>query len=198
MKLDSLLQKFCSIDEVEYVRGDLEELFHERLAQVGRTRASYEYARDVLSVCWSGLVKRLKEGDTMNFHLHYPSKRLAIIGLVGLLAPGSFLLAVLLEEGFGISFFSEALRLTAWPPNLRILSPTSPILLLGGCLLAFLLNLCSVCNLSVRVEQKALVSTLRLEPKLVNLLIIAASLLFLAIFVGYAFVENYKILRTHT
>jgi hypothetical protein len=101
MKLDSLLLKFCSVDEVEYVRGDLEELFEERVAQLGRTRASYRYARDVLSVC--GLVKRLEEGDAMNFHLDYPSKRLAIIGLVGLLAPGCSCWRCFSRKGLGLA-----------------------------------------------------------------------------------------------
>jgi len=119
-------------------------------------------------------------------------------GLV-LLAPAAlFLLAVMLKEGFGIGFlFAPVEALISQPDRLRVFNLVSPVVLLGGIAGALLLNSVAIGTLGVRWEENRLVGTVTIAPRTPNMALILAGCLMMAILLGYAFVENYSIVRTH-
>jgi hypothetical protein len=59
------------------------------------------------------------------------------------------------------------------------------------------LNFLAIARLDLRWEQKRLVSTMTIEPRTLNVMLILTVGLMLASFVAYAFVENFAIIRTH-
>ena len=73
----------------------------------------------------------------------------------------------------------------------------SPVVFLGGIALALLLNFLAIAQFHLRWEQKRLVSTLTIEPRTLNLALILAIGMMLAMFVAYAFVENFAIVSAH-
>ncbi len=77
------------------------------------------------------------------------------------------------------------------PERLRVFNLVSPVVFLGGLLLALILNAYAVLRLNVGREDGAIVSTVRLETKFWNIAVVAVSLLLLATLVGYIFVENF-------
>jgi hypothetical protein len=62
---------------------------------------------------------------------------------------------------------------------------------LGGLGLALALNTYAVLRLSVSKEDGAIVSTVRLRIKFLNIAMIATSSLLLVTLLGYAFLENF-------
>ncbi len=60
-----LLERFCAPHLLEEMRGDLEELYQERLDALGRREAARRYVRDVLSLVRPFVLKRKKD--------HHPS-----------------------------------------------------------------------------------------------------------------------------
>ena len=123
--------------------------------------------------------------------------RAALLGLI-LAAPAAlFLLANLLNE-LGIGFFYAPVEaLISEPYRQQLFNLVSPVVFLGGIAIALLLNLLAIAELNFRWEQKRLVSTLTIEPRTLNLALILAIGMMLAMFVAYAFVENFAIVSTH-
>ncbi len=123
--------------------------------------------------------------------------RAAVLGLV-LLAPAAFfLLANILNElGVGL-VYAPVEALTSAPHRQRLFNLVSPVVFLGGLAAAFLLNVLAIARLDLRWEQKRLATTVTIEPRTLNVALIATGGLMLATFVAYLFVENYAIIRTH-
>ena len=59
------------------------------------------------------------------------------------------------------------------------------------------MNFLAIGQLDLRWEQKRLVSTVTIEPRTLNVVLILAVGLMLTMLVAYAFVENFAIIRTH-
>jgi hypothetical protein len=117
--------------------------------------------------------------------------KLAGAGLILLLSPLFFVAASLLKYELGIGFLFDPLEaLLSDPERLRVFNLVSPVVFLGGLLLALILNAYAVLRLNVGREDGAIVSTVRLETKFWNIAVVAVSLLLLATLVGYIFVEN--------
>jgi hypothetical protein len=86
-------------------------------------------------------------------------------------------------------YFISASALRQNAPGLSILG--SPMILLGGLLVAFTLNALSI--LSVNLHRDAPpVLNVSLSLRFWNLAAIATSLLLLGVLLGYAFVENFQ------
>lgn len=122
----------------------------------------------------------------------------AVFGLV-LLAPAAlFLLANMLNE-LGVGFlYAPVEALISEPHRQQVSNLLSPVVFLGGLTAALLLNALAIAQLDLRWEQNRLVSTVTIEPRISNVALIVTVGLMLGTFVGYAFVENYSIVSTHT
>ena len=108
--------------------------------------------------------------------------RSAALGAV-LLAPAlMFLFSVFLEQVFGLGPLVAQTSILA-----------SPLLLVGGIALAGVLNTLTTCKTEVRSETRRLAVTLTVEWRPLNLSLIAVGGMMLALFMGYAFVENYAV-----
>jgi hypothetical protein len=123
--------------------------------------------------------------------------RAAMLGLL-LAAPAAlFLLANVLNE-LGISLlYSPIEALTSGPQRQQIFNLVSPVVFLGGITAALLLNFLAIAQLDLRWEQKRLVSTVTIEPRTLNVVLILAVGLMLTMLVAYAFLEDWASIRTH-
>ena len=118
--------------------------------------------------------------------------RLAEIGFVLLVVPLFFVVSQVLKYELGIGFLADPLEaFLADPGRAKIFDLLSPILFLGGLGLALGLNTYAVLRLDVDREDGTIVSTLRLEIKLLNIAVVAMSVLLLVTLVGYALLENF-------
>jgi hypothetical protein len=119
-------------------------------------------------------------------------RRVAGIGLVFLLAPLYFVSAALLKYGLGIGIMFDPLEaFLSDPERLKVFNTISPVVFLGGLALALALNACAVLRINVGREDGAVVGILRLDFKLLNVAVVAASSLLLVILVGYVILENF-------
>lgn len=119
-------------------------------------------------------------------------RRLAAVGFIFLLAPLYFLSAALLKYGLEIGILFDPLEaFLSDPERVKVFNLISPVVFLGGLVLALALNVCAVLRINVGREDGALVGNLRLDIKLFNIVIVAASSLLLVILVGYVLLENF-------
>ena len=77
------------------------------------------------------------------------------------------------------------------PGRRYVFNLVSPVVFLGGLILALVLNACAVLRLNVGREEGVIVGTVSLEVRLWNIAVVAASLLLLVTLVGYIFAENF-------
>jgi hypothetical protein len=118
--------------------------------------------------------------------------KLAGLGFALLLAPLFFVSASLLKYGLGVGFLFDPLEsLLSDPKRLQVFNLISPVVFLGGLILALAVNLYAVLRLNVAREDGTFVSTVRFEVKLANIAVAAVSLLLLVTLVGYFFAENF-------
>ena len=123
--------------------------------------------------------------------------RAAMWGLLLAAPAGLFLLANVLNElGIGL-LYAPIDALISGPQRQQIFNLVSPVVFLGGIAAALLLNFLAIAQLDLRWEQKRLVSTVTIEPRTLNVVLILAVGLMLTMLVVYAFVENFAIIRTH-
>lgn len=119
-------------------------------------------------------------------------RRLAVIGIVLLLAPLYFVSASLLKYGLGVGFLFDPLEAVLTVAGRReVFNLVSPVVFLGGLCLALALNIYAVMRFDVSREDGTIVSTVRVTPGLWNIVVVAASALLLATLLGYAFLENF-------
>jgi hypothetical protein len=177
-------------------RAQLEQVFRdlcqEELQRGEKTGLWRLWVRTILDLGTTALVERMSDlsrsngkGVSVNDH------KLAGAGLILLLSPLFFVAASLLKYELGIGFLFDPLEaLLSDPERLRVFNLVSPVVFLGGLLLALILNAYAVLRLNVGREDGAIVSTVRLETKFWNIAVVAVGLLLLATLVGYIFVEN--------
>ena len=127
-----------------------------------------------------------------------PSPSKAVVWGLLLAAPAAlFLLANVLNE-LGISLLYAPIEaFTSGPQRQQIFNLVSPVAFLGGIAAALLLNFLAIAELDLRREQHRLVSTLTIEPRTLNVVLILAIGLMLLTLAAYALVENFAITRTH-
>lgn len=124
---------------------------------------------------------------TKNMELH--NKNFLWISLVALI-PALLLIIPGLSQSLGYMAPNNAMdNLYTNAPYLEILR--SPVLLLGGLLLAFLLNLLPALTLRFKQGPEGLTGVLTFKPALLHWAIIGMSLLMVGIILIYAFVENF-------
>lgn len=113
---------------------------------------------------------------------------LAAVGMALLFTPALFVTASILKYQLGVGFLYDAL---AGVFSSRAFDRASPPLLLGGLVLALVLNVYAVADLSVRGEHEDVVGRAGVKRRVANLVVIAASALLLTVLLGYLFVENF-------
>ena len=119
-------------------------------------------------------------------------RRLAVVGLVLLLAPLYFVSASLLKYGLGIGFLFDPLEAFLSVAGRRVVfNVVSPFVFLGGLSIALALNIYAIARLNVSREDGTIVSTVRIKLGLWNIAVVALSALLLVTLVGYVFLENF-------
>ena len=120
-------------------------------------------------------------------------RRLAGVGFALLLAPLYFVCASVLKYGLGIGLLFDPLEdaLYSDPQRLHVFNIVSPIIFLVGLGLALVLNAYAVFQPNIGREEGAVVCTVRLRIKLLNIAVIIVSCALLVTLVGYAFLENF-------
>ncbi len=173
------------------VFGDLCRRECRRVGTLGVIRL---WISTLLDLGVSALGERGREfGRIMGKEVIVGNYRLAGIGFALLLAPLFFVSASLLKYGLGIGLLFDPLEHSIFsdPQRLRVFNLVSPIIFLGGLGVALALNTHALLRLSVSREDGALVGTVRLEPRLLNMVVVAVSASLLVILLGYAFLENF-------
>ena len=150
------------------------------------------WASTILDLASSVIVQRSGLGRIREKEMVLRDYRMAGLGVALLLAPLYFVSASLLKYGLGVGFLFDPLEFLLSEPGRRyVFNLVSPVVFLGGLGLALALNAYSVLRLNVGREEGAVVSTVRLEVKLLNLAMIAVGSLLLVTLLGYVFLENF-------
>lgn len=115
-------------------------------------------------------------------------RNFALLGLIGLLPALLLVIPGLLQSGLGLTAPNDALiELMSRSPLLGLIG--NPIAVLGGLLLAFLVNIIRVTEMHWASDTPALMITLR--GKALQWAVVGISLLLLALILTYAFFENF-------
>lgn len=174
--------------EMEQAFGDL---YREACERSGRCGIAHLWALTVSDLARTAVAQRIMPRADHEEVTMY-DRRLAVVGLVLLLAPLYFVSASLLKYGLGIGFLFDPLEAFLSVAGRRdVFNVVSPIVFLGGLSLALALNIYAVARLNVSWEDGTIVSTVRIRLGLWNIAVAAVSVLLLVTLVGYAFLENF-------
>jgi hypothetical protein len=152
------------------------------------------WARVVRDLASTAVVERVEERKLgRNGEVEVNERRLAWAGLALLAAPLFFVVASLLKYELGIGYLFDPLdsALMSDSESLSIFNLVSPVVFLGGLGLALVLNAYAVLRSNVGREDGAIVGTVRLEARFLNIAVAGLSLLLLVTLLGYFFVENF-------
>ena len=123
--------------------------------------------------------------------MHLPQRKLGLVSLA-LMLPASFLsTSGVLYVAFGLETANRLLETMLAHAMFKIL--LSPVVVLGGPLVAFALNAWTVFHLSADVVNEEFVIALSVKRMVGHLLCLALAGGLLLLLVGYGFVENFKI-----
>jgi hypothetical protein len=174
--------------QMEQAFGDL---YREARERSGRSGLAHLWALTVSDLARTAVAQRIMPRAEHEEVTMY-DRRLAVVGLVLLLAPLYFVSASLLKYGLGIGFLFDPLEAFLSVAGRRnVFNVVSPIVFLGGLSLALALNIYAVARLNVSWEDGTIVSTVRIKLGLWNIAVAAVSVLLLVTLVGYAFLENF-------
>ena len=167
------------------------DLCREELGRGGAAGFIGLWVCTVLDLAVTALAQRSSDGANHEEAVMKDYK-LAAIGFVLLLAPLYFVSASLLKYGLGVGFIFDPLDRTflSDPERLHVFNLISPVVFLGGLVVALALNACAVLRLNISKEDGALVSTVRLRITFLNITVAASSFLLLGMLMGYVFLET--------
>jgi hypothetical protein len=176
--------------QMEQTFGDLCRKELEHVGYVGLIALWVRTLRDLAS---TAMAERIEERKlARNGEVEVNERKLAWAGLVLIWAPLFFVVASLLKYELGIGLLFDPLEALLSEPGRRyVFNLVSPVVFLGGLILALVLNAYAVLRLNVGSEDGAVVGTVRLEIRFWNIAVAVASLLLLATLLGYFFVENF-------
>lgn len=167
------------------------DLFREERRQGGAGRLVRLWVRTLLDLIVTAMVER-SIGCKKNREVIVGDRRLAVVGFLLVSAPLYFVSASLLKYGLGVGLLFDPLEAFLSVAQRReVFNLVSPVVFLGGLGLALALNAYSVLRLNVGREEGAVVSTVRLEVKLLNLAMIVVGSLLMVTLLGYVFLENF-------
>jgi hypothetical protein len=175
--------------QMERAFGDL---CREERRRGGATGLMRLWARTIVDLGSTAVVERIDERKlARNREAKMNERGLAWVGLALLLAPLFFVAASLLKYELGVGFLFDPLEaLVADPRRQHVFNLVSPVVFLGGLVLALASNAYAVVRLNVGREDGVIVGTVRLETRFWNIAVAGVSLLLLVTLVGYFFAEN--------
>jgi hypothetical protein len=175
--------------QMERTFGDL---CREERRRGGATGLMRLWARTIVDLGSTAVVERIDERKlARNREAKMNERGLAWVGLALLLAPLFFVAASLLKYELGVGFLFDPLEaLVADPRRQHFFNLVSPVVFLGGLVLALASNAYAVVRLNVGREDGVIVGTVRLETRFWNIAVAGVSLLLLVTLVGYFFAEN--------
>lgn len=176
--------------EMERAFGDL---CREASRRGGAGAIARLWARVLLDLALTAVTERIEQRRiARDVEVGVNERRLAWVGLVLLSAPLFFVGASLLKYELGVGLLFDPLEALLSEPGRRyVFNLVSPVVFLGGLILALVLNAYAVVRLDVGSEDGVIVGTVRLEIRLLNIAVVVVSLLLLATLLGYFFVENF-------
>lgn len=179
-------------EDAEPVLGDYAEICSQQDSQ-GQANAWYwkEAFRSAPTLLQLKLSRQFERSFTvMNKNMGLHNKNFLWISLIALIPALMLIIPGLSQSFFGYFGFNNALdNLYTRTPYLEILR--SPVLLLGGLLLAFILNLLPALTLRFSRGSEGLTGVITFKPVLVHWALIGMSLLMVGIILMYAFFENF-------
>jgi len=189
---ESLLSMLLTPEDVETVLGDFAEICSQqssqRQAETWYWTETFRSAPDLLGLKLSRQFERSFTAMTKNMGLH--NKKFLWISLLALIPALLLIIPGLSQSLLGNLSLNNALdTLYANAPYLEILR--SPVLLLGGLLLAFILNLLPALTLRLERGADVLISVITFKPVPLHWAFIGMSLLMVGIILIYAFIENF-------
>lgn len=181
---ERLLRLFLHQEDSETILGDFTEEYYNIVRQFGHRRAWRWYWLEVLKSTPSLILLtqcKLKRSDIVErLSFFEQNNNVALIGLI--LSIPAFILVFggILQSGFGLSQFNEAVN--------HDIFIFHPIILMGGLMLAFALNLIPVVR--IKFEEGNLVGMIKIRGKLLNLGFATFCCLLAAIIFVYLLFEN--------
>jgi hypothetical protein len=188
---ERILSLLLTPEDAETVLGDFAEICNQqnsqRQANTWYWNETFRSAPALLGLKLSRQFERSFTAMNNNMQLH--NKNFLWISLVALI-PALMLIIPGLSQSLGYMSPNNAMdNLYANAPYLEILR--SPFLLLGGLLLAFILNLLPAMNLRFERQPEGLTSVITFKPVIIHWTIIGMSLLMVGVILVYAFFENF-------
>jgi len=192
---ERLLASILTPDDAEAVLGDFAELFNTNAYQSNLQKAQFWYwiqtfksAPSLIRLKLSNELERRMETMIKNLNLH--NKSSLWVSLIALIPALLLVIPGIMQSGLGYLGPNDALdTMFAKAPALQIL--LSPIVLLGGLLLAFILNLTPAIKLRFERQPEGLTSVITFKPVILHWIFVGISLLIVGIILVYAFFENF-------
>ena len=192
---ERLLASILTPDDAEAVLGDFAELFNTNAYQSNLQKAQFWYwiqtfksAPSLIRLKLSNELERKLETMIKNLNLH--NKSSLWISLIALIPALLLVIPGIMQSGLGYLGPNDALdTMFAKAPALQIL--LSPIVLLGGLLLAFILNLTPAIKLRFERQPEGLTSVITFKPVILHWIFVGMSLLIVGMILVYAFFENF-------
>jgi hypothetical protein len=192
---ERLLASILTPDDAEAVLGDFAELFNTNAYQSNLQKAQFWYwiqtfksAPSLIRLKLSNELERRMETMIKNLNLH--NKSSLWVSLIALIPALLLVIPGIMRSGLGYLGPNDALdTMFAKAPALQIL--LSPIVLLGGLLLAFILNLTPAIKLRFERQPEGLTSVITFKPVILHWIFVGISLLIVGIILVYAFFENF-------
>lgn len=190
---EGLLYLILSGQDSDSVVGDFAEIFFQQIKEKGVLRARLWYWLEIVRsgpelLSWK-LTLQLERMFQMTIHQSY-NKFAVWLGAVALLPALFLVIPGVLQSVFGLLGPNQAVDVffTRMPLLQRLFSP---FVVLGGLLLAFVLNL--VPSLSMRLERQpeTLTGIITFRRVIANWGLVVISLILLFMILAYAFFENF-------
>ena len=192
---EAVISLLLTKENSDEILGDLAEMFNAHGHRSSLRKAQLWYylqivrsAPSLMQVKLSNTLQRSFESMSTNLNSHNKSSLwislIAIIPALVLVIPG------VLQSGLGYqgaNVARDALFTTV--PALELL--INPIILLGGLLLAFVMNFLPAITFRFERKPEGLTSTITFKPAILHWVLIGASVLLVGIILIYAFVENF-------
>ena len=121
--------------------------------------------------------------------------KIALVGIISSFPAVLIVLAGSAQSLLGLHQISDALDALYGDPTFAFMKVlVHPVVILGGLMIAFVLNTIPVCRITFNQEEKSINLKILLRDRQLNLLVIAGSLVVLGILLSYAAVENFQII----
>ncbi|MCI0549962.1 MAG: permease prefix domain 2-containing transporter [Anaerolineae bacterium] len=187
---ERFLTSMLTQDNAEVVLGDFEELFHINAAQSNLQKAQSSYwiqllksAPFLIHLKLSNEFERILTAMIKNMNLH--NKPSLLVSLIALIPALLLVIPGIMQSGLGITKLNDAIFANV--PSLLF----SPAILLGGLLIAFVLNIIPAIKLHFERQPEGLTSVITFRPVLLHWIFVGMSVLMVGIILIYAFFENF-------